>query len=66
MQQGPNQKPLLGADNNALVALLAINLVAYVMLGFLKVIYFLDGTPIELFYTKLKNDEEKKLKNDSL
>jgi hypothetical protein len=39
MQQGPNQKPLLGADNNALVALLAINLVAYVMLGFLKVIY---------------------------
>ena len=53
MQQGPNQKPLLGADNNALVALLAINLVAYVMLGFLKVIYFLDGTPIELFYKNI-------------
>lgn len=53
MQQGPNQKPLLGADNNALVALLAINLVAYVMLGFLKVIYFLDGTSIELFYKNI-------------
>jgi membrane associated rhomboid family serine protease len=53
MQQGRNQKPLLGADNNALVALLAINLVAYVMLGFLKVIYFLDGTPIELFYKNI-------------
>jgi len=53
MQQGPNQKPLLGADNNALVALLAINLVGYVMLGFLKVIYFLDGTPIELFYKNI-------------
>ena len=53
MQQGPYQKPLLGADNNALVALLAINLVAYVMLGFFKVIYFLDGTPIELFYKNI-------------
>ena len=53
MQTGPNQKPLLGADNNALVALLAINLVAYVMLGFFKVIYFLDGTPIELFYKNI-------------
>ncbi len=53
MQQGPNQKPLLGADNNALVALLAINLVAFVLLGFFKVIYFLDGTPIELFYKNI-------------
>jgi len=53
MQTGPKQKPLLGADNNALVALLAINLVAFVMLGFFKVIYFLDGTPIELFYKNI-------------
>jgi len=53
MLQGSNQKPLLGADNNALVALLAVNLVAYVLLGFLKVIYFLDGTPIELFYKNI-------------
>ena len=53
MQQTHIQKPLLGADNNALVALLAINLIAYVLLGFLKVIYFLDGTPIELFYKNI-------------
>jgi len=49
MQAGSNQKPLLGADNNALVALLAINLVAFVLLGFFKVIYFLDGTPLNYF-----------------
>ena len=53
MQQMQSQKPLLGADNNALVALLAINLVAYVLLGFLKVIYFLEGTPIEYFYKNI-------------
>jgi len=53
MQQEQDQKPLLGADNNALVALLAINLVAYVMLGLLKVIYFLESEPIEKFYNQL-------------
>ncbi|MEI6190203.1 MAG: rhomboid family intramembrane serine protease [Chitinophagia bacterium] len=50
MQQHTTQKPLLGSDNNALVALLAIHLVSYALLGFLKVIYFLDSTPIEQFY----------------
>lgn len=53
MQQSQNQKPLLGADNNALVALLAINLVTFVLFGFLKVIYFLDGTPINLYYKNI-------------
>jgi membrane associated rhomboid family serine protease len=53
MQQEQDQKPLLGADNNALVAVLAINLVAYVMLGLLKVIYFLESEPIEKFYNQL-------------
>jgi membrane associated rhomboid family serine protease len=53
MQSGSNQKPLLGADNNALVALIAINLMAFVLLGFFKVIYFLDGTSIELFYKNI-------------
>jgi len=50
MQQRTTQKPLLGSDNNALVALLAIHLVFYALLGFLKVIYFLDSTPIDQFY----------------
>ena len=50
---GVDKLTLLGADNNALVALLAINLVAFVLLGFFKVIYFLDGTSIELFYKNI-------------
>lgn len=47
------QKPLLGADNNALVALIAINLVMYVLLGFLKVVYYLDSTPLAEFYQNI-------------
>jgi membrane associated rhomboid family serine protease len=53
MQQDSNEKPLLGADNNALVALLAINLVGYVILGLLKVIYYLESLPLEQFYNQL-------------
>ena len=55
MQQTQNQKPLLGADNNALVALLAINLVVYVMLGLIKTIYYLESLPLEQFYTQIFN-----------
>ena len=53
MQEEINQKPLLGADNNALVALLAINLVGYVILGLLKVIYYLESLPLEQYYNQL-------------
>jgi membrane associated rhomboid family serine protease len=53
MPSDNNQKPLLGADNNALVALLAINLVAYVMLGLIKTIYYLESLPLEQFYTQI-------------
>lgn len=53
MQSETNQKPLLGADNNALVALLAINLVAYVMLGLIKTIYYLESLPLEQFYAQI-------------
>jgi membrane associated rhomboid family serine protease len=53
MQTESNQKPLLGADNNALVALLAINLVTYVLLGLLKVIYYLESLPLDQFYTQI-------------
>lgn len=55
MQQTQNQKPLLGADNNALVALLAINLVVYVMLGLIKTIYYLESLPLEQFYAQIFN-----------
>ena len=53
MEQEQNQKPLLGADNNTLVALLAINLVGYVILGLLKVIYYLESLPLEQFYNQI-------------
>jgi membrane associated rhomboid family serine protease len=44
-----NEKPLLGADNNALVALLAVNLVGYVILGLIKVIYYLESLSLEKY-----------------
>ena len=53
MQDEKNEKPLLGADNNALVALLAINLVGYVILGLLKVIYYLESLPLEQYYNQI-------------
>lgn len=40
-----SNKPLWGADNNALVALLAINLVVAVAFVFMKVTYYLEGFP---------------------
>ena len=55
MQQAQSQKPLLGADNNTLVALLAINLVVYVMLGLIKTIYYLESLPLEQFYAQIFN-----------
>ncbi len=55
MQQAQSQKPLLGADNNSLVALLAINLVVYVMLGLIKTIYYLESLPLEQFYDQIFN-----------
>ena len=53
MQEAQDQKPLLGADNNALVALLAINLVGFVLLGLLKVIYYLESLPLSQYYNQI-------------
>ncbi len=53
MQTEQDQKPLLGADNNSLVALLAINLVGYVILGLIKVVYYLESLPLEQFYAQI-------------
>ncbi len=55
MQSEKNEKPLLGADNNALIALLAINLVGYVMLGLIKVVYYLESLPLPQFYAQIMN-----------
>jgi membrane associated rhomboid family serine protease len=53
MQSETDQKPLLGADNNTLVALLAINLVGYVILGLIKVVYYLESLPLEQYYAQI-------------
>lgn len=44
---------LLGQDNNALVYLVAINLLMFVMLTFIKIIYYLSEIPIEFFYKQV-------------
>ena len=53
MQTDSKLKPSIGADNNALIALLSINLVVYAIIGFLKVVYYLNGYPLEEFYTQI-------------
>jgi membrane associated rhomboid family serine protease len=55
MQEEKDEKPLLGADNNALIALLAINLVGFVMLGLIKVVYYLESLPLPQFYQQIMN-----------
>jgi len=50
-----NRGILLGQDNNALVYLVAINLLVFVLLTFIKIIYYLSEIPIEFFYTQIQN-----------
>jgi membrane associated rhomboid family serine protease len=46
-------KILLGQDNNALVILFAINALVFVLINFVKIIYFLTDIPIEFFYSQI-------------
>jgi membrane associated rhomboid family serine protease len=48
-----SKKPLWGADNNALVALLAVNLVVAVTFVFMKVTYYLEGFPAQDFQNEI-------------
>lgn len=50
-----NRKILLGQDNNALVLLFAINALVFVLINFLKIVYFLSDIPIEFFYKQILN-----------
>ncbi len=47
------QKPLLGADNNALIALVSINVMVAILLGFLRVVYYLEGFSIAEYQTEI-------------
>jgi membrane associated rhomboid family serine protease len=53
MQNENSNKPLLGADNNALIAVLSINLVVYALIGFFKVVYYLNSLPEEQFFAQI-------------
>src|SRR5476649_2936152 len=48
-----NRKILLGEDNNALVLLFAINALVFVLINFVKIVYFLSDIPVELFYKQI-------------
>lgn len=48
-----NRRILLGQDNNALVLLFAANALVFVLINFLKIIYFLSDVPMELFYKQI-------------
>ncbi len=44
---------LLGQDNNALVLLFAINALIFVLINFVKIVYYLSDIPIEFFYKQI-------------
>lgn len=48
-------KILLGQDNNALVLLFALNALVFVLINFLKIVYFLSDTPLEFFFRQILN-----------
>jgi len=53
MQSTEQSKPLLGADNNALVALVSVNLMVAVAYGMTRMVYFLEGMPMSQFYDEV-------------
>lgn len=50
-----NRNILLGQDNNALVFLFAVNSILFVIITFVKTVYYLADIPVELFYSQLLN-----------
>lgn len=53
MQKTAPSKPLLGADNNALVAIVSVNLMIAVAYGMTRMVYFLEGFPLSQFYDEV-------------
>ncbi len=53
MQNSVQSKPLIGADNNALVALVSVNLMVAVTYGMTRMVYFLEGFPMAQFYDEV-------------
>jgi membrane associated rhomboid family serine protease len=53
METREQSKPLIGADNNALVALVSVNLMVAVTYGMTRMVYFLEGFPMAQFYDEV-------------
>jgi membrane associated rhomboid family serine protease len=53
MQSTEQSKPLFGADNNALVAIVSVNLVVAVTYAMTRMVYFLEGFPMAQFYDEV-------------
>lgn len=50
-----SRKILLGQDNNSLVFLFAVNMLMFVIVTFIKVVYYLSEIPDEFFYRQVLN-----------
>ena len=50
LQKNRRKSLLLGNDGNTLVVLIAINLIMFVLINFIKISYFLSGAPLENYY----------------
>lgn len=50
-----NRDILLGQDNNALVLLFAVNTMMFVIVNFIKIVYYLSEIPEEFFYRQVLN-----------
>lgn len=53
MQKIEQSRPLLGADNNALVGLVSVNLMLAVAYGMTRMVYYLEGFPMAQFYDEV-------------
>jgi membrane associated rhomboid family serine protease len=53
LQKNRRVSLLLGNDGNTLVILIAINLIMFVLINFIKIGYFLGGTPLENYYQNI-------------
>ncbi|HSK11907.1 MAG TPA: rhomboid family intramembrane serine protease [Phnomibacter sp.] len=50
LQKNRRKSLLLGHDGNTLVILIALNLILFVLINFVKISYFLGGMPLENYY----------------
>lgn len=50
-----NRRILLGQDNNALVILFAVNALVFVLINFLRIVYYLSDIPLDFFSRQILN-----------